>query len=142
MGATELGWQGFPAGMRQILLLYGTGVWWAPSFCQERDHECRLKVSTFSSYDFPAACSHFSGACTRLESICMHAQGYQGEGSVWSLISATCWGFSPSTLRCIAACVSEVPCCAAGFPLLVSECPLVVVQKVERQREHLTLPCC
>ena len=94
------------------LFLYGTRVQWAPSLYQERDQNGGLKVTISSSYGHLTAYSHFLDACNRLESIHVHAQGYQGESRACLPISATSQGASPPTLRCTAACVSQVSCCA------------------------------
>ena len=55
--------------------LVAWGAMGSPSLL-EHNHECRLRVTATSCYNRPGACSHFLGACTRLESICMCAQGY------------------------------------------------------------------
>ena len=128
------GW-GFLAGNELGSLCGGTGPWWAPPPLQESDHEHGLRAATASSSGCPSACSHIQGACTRLESICVHAQGYQGKAGHVHLSLPLPGEASPSTLRCIVAWVSlRHPVVLCGYPPLVSECPFSGSSKGEKKK--------
>ena len=108
--ATVLYGQGFLLETKLGILLGATAHHGHP-YCWESNHEHTKGCSCLfiqSPWDmFPlSGCSCQAGkhlcACT----------GLQGESRACSPISLTSWEASPSTLRCIAACVSQESCCA------------------------------
>ena len=102
----------------------------AAFLCQENDHERGLRVTAASSYGQLTACSHFLGTCTRLEHICVHAQGYQWRAGCAHLSPPLSGGpiHPPSYLQWRVSLRHPVVLC--GLPPLVSECPFSYSSKV------------
>ena len=79
---------------------------------------------------------------TRLESVHVGAQGYGGELGVLTYLCHFQGDLSihPQVYSCV--CLSGILLCCVGFLCWSVNVHLNVVQKCERQREQLALPCC
>ena len=129
-------------GSELWLLLGGTRAWWTLPPYWESNYEFGLRVTPASSCGHPGACLHFLGACIRLESIRVHAQGYRGRACHAHLSPALPGGKSIYSQMYSCMCLSGILLCCIGFLHWSVNDHLVVVQKGERQKEQLTPPCC
>ena len=112
-----LGGWGFFSESKPQPVVRTTAAWWAlPPARKASAHGLRSAIA--SSYSPAKMCSHLRGhsgtmgTLTSRESVHESTQGCWGRIGQCSSISTTSWGPSPSTFRCIAACVSQASICA------------------------------
>ena len=128
-------WQvGLPYWEPSYSCSFTTQGHWALSLHPKSDHECRLRVTAASSYGCLTARSHFLSACTGLESIHVHAQGYQERAGHAHLSLPLPRGpvHPPSDVKLRVSLRHPVVLC--GLPPLVSECPFSCSSKGEEKK--------